>query len=203
MGGRISAVQASVERNTRMESSQKQIVIGLVVIAALLAAIVGVLIWQSNSNAVPAPTANATDTSATDPAASTTASGTGMPGGTPPSATDAEFDPATAPAVASGQTPEEYVKTYYQACQDGKYAEAYKMLPTATQAYYQNEAGFESTLKGYGVTGFTVQPQAEAGDAITVVGAQAAQGMEFPYTWTFVKGDNGTWLVKSRAMGGQ
>ncbi|MDO9107649.1 MAG: hypothetical protein Q7U89_01480 [Coriobacteriia bacterium] len=186
-----------------MESTQKQIVIGLVVIAALLAAIAGVLIWQNNSNAIPAPSANAADTSgaatAANPAATT---GTGMPGATG-TAPDAEFNPATAPKVASGQTPEEYVKTYYQACQDGKFVDAYKMLPTATQAYYQSEAGFESTLKGYGITGFTVQPQAEAGDSITVVGAQAAQGMEFPYTWTFVKGDGGSWLVKSRAMGGK
>ncbi|MDP2232689.1 MAG: hypothetical protein Q8K89_03565, partial [Actinomycetota bacterium] len=169
------------------------------VIAALLAAIVGVLIWQNSSNAIPAPSANAADTSGAaataDPAAPT-----GDPNAPAPAA---EFDPATAPKVASGQTPEEYVKTYYQACQDGKFADAYKMLPTATQAYYQNEAGFESTIKGYGITGFTVQPQAEAGENITVVGAQAAQGMEFPYTWTFVKGDDGSWLVQSRAMGGQ
>lgn len=184
-----------------MESTQKQIVIGLVVIAALLAAIVGVLIWQNSSTNVPAPSANATDTGATQDPASTATSGTGMPGGTPTA--DAEFDPKTAPKVANGQTPEEYVKAYYQLCQDGKYADAYKMLPTATQAYYQNAAGFETTLKGYGITGFSVQPQAEAGDSITVVGAQSAQGMEFPYTWTFVKGDGGAWLVKSRAMGGQ
>lgn len=182
-----------------METTQKQIVIGLVVIAALLAAIVGVLIWQNSSNAIPAPSANAADTSGAattaDPAAPT-----GDPNAPAPAA---EFDPATAPKVASDQTPEEYVKTYYQACQDGKFADAYKMLPTATQAYYQNEAGFESTIKGYGITGFTVQPQAEAGENITVVGAQEAQGMEFPYTWTFVKGADGSWLVQSRAMGGQ
>jgi len=182
-----------------MESTQKQIVIGLVVIAALLAAIVGVLIWQNSSNSIPAPSANAADTSGAattaDPAATT-----GDPNAPAPAA---EFDPATAPKVASDQTPEEYVKTYYQACQDGKFADAYKMLPTATQAYYQNEAGFESTIKGYGITGFTVQPQATAGENITVVGAQQAQGMEFPYTWTFVKGDDGSWLVQSRNMGGQ
>ncbi len=180
-----------------MESTQKQIVIGLVVIAALLAAIVGVLIWQNNSNSVPAPTATGTQTGA-----ATDTSGTTMPGANT-GAPAAEFDPATAPKVAADQTPEAYVKAYYQACQDGKFADAYKMLPTATQAYYQNEAGFESTLKGYGITGFSVQPQKESGDTITVVGAQQAQGMEFPYTWTFVKGDGGAWLVQSRNMGAQ
>lgn len=181
-----------------MESTQKQIVIGLVVIAALLAAIVGVLIWQNNSNNVPAPTTTGTETGA-----ATDTSGTTMPGANTGTQPAAEFDPKTAPKVGADQTPEAYVKAYYQACQDGKFADAYKMLPTATQAYYQNEAGFESTLKGYGITGFTVQPQKESGDTITVVGAQQAQGMEFPYTWTFVKGDGDAWLVKSRNMGAQ
>lgn len=179
-----------------MESTQKQIVIGLVVIAVLLAAIVGVLVWKNSSSNVPAPTTTGT-TGTTDNGA------TPMGGGSANSTADpaAQFDPETAPKVPSGQTPEEYVKAYYQACQDGKFADAYKMLPTATQAYYQNEAGFESTLKGYGITAFSVQPQKDAGDTITVVGAQTAQGMEFPYTWTFVKATDGTWLVKSRDMG--
>lgn len=178
-----------------MEGTQKQIVIGLVAVAVLLAAIVGVLIWQNSKTDVPSPTATGTET--TPPAGmppSTTTSGT---------APAANFDPATAPKVPAAQTPEEYVKTYYQACQDKKYAEAFKMLPTATQAYYGDEAGFQSTLEGYGVTGFTVQPQKDANGAITVVGAQAAQGMEFPYTWKFVKGDGGEWLCESRTMGAQ
>lgn len=177
-----------------MEGTQKQIVIGLVAVAVLLAAIVGVLIWQNSKTDVPSPTT--TDTGVTPPAdmPSTATSGT---------APAPNFDPATAPKVPAGQTPEEYVKSYYQTCQDKKYAEAFKMLPTATQAYYGSAADFQSTLEGYGVTGFTVQPQKEAGDAITVVGAQAAQGMEFPYTWKFVKGDGDEWLCESRTMGAQ
>lgn len=178
-----------------MEGTQKQIVMGLVAVAVLLAAIVGVLIWQNSKTSVPSPTT--TDTGVTPPA--------GMPG-TPTSGTvapAAEFDPATAPKVAAGQTPEEYVKAYYQACQDKKYADAFKMLPTATQAYYGDAAGFQSTLEGYGVTAFSVQPQKDANGAITVVGAQTAQGMEFPYTWKFVKGEGDTWLCESRTMGAQ
>ncbi|MRR13485.1 hypothetical protein EG835_13770, partial [bacterium] len=162
-----------------MEGTQKQIVIGLVAVAVLLAAIVGVLIWQNNKTAVPSPTGNATNNPTTNP--------TSNPGTATP-APAADFDPATAPKVPAGQTPEEYVKAYYQACQDKKYDVAFPMLPTATQAYYGDEAGFKSTLEGYGVSSFSVQPQKEAGDAITVVGAQSAQGMEFPYTWKFVKG---------------
>lgn len=177
-----------------MESTQKQIVIGLVAIAVLLAAIVGVLIYQQN-NTIPEPTVGAGDAgtgTATDAGAS----------GMPPAATPAaEFDPATAPKVPEGQTPEEYVKAYYQACQDKKFGEAYAMLPTATQAYYGDAAGFQSTLEGYGITGFSVQPQAETEDGISVVGSQQAQGMEFPYTWAFVQGDDGSWLVASRTMG--
>ena len=113
-----------------------------------------------------------------------------------------EFDPATAPAVPTEQTPEEYVNEYYQLSQDGEFDTAYLMLPTATQAYYGDSSGFASTLQGYGITGFTVEPQAEEGDAITVVGVQDAQGMQFAYTWTFVKGDDGSWLVQSREMAG-
>lgn len=180
-----------------MESTQKQIVIGLAVIAVLLAAIVGVLLWKSNS--VPAPTVSgngSTDTgansSSTMPQTSTSAT-----------AAAAAFDPKTAPKVPSGQTPEQYVKAYYQACQDGDYAKAYKMLPTATQSYYGDETQFASTIKSYAVSEFSVSPQKTVGDKITVVGAQTAQGMQFPYTWSFVKGSDGTWLVESRTMGAQ
>lgn len=49
------------------------------------------------------------------------------------------------------------------------------MLPIATQQYYGDAAIFAST--------------------------QEAQGMSFPYTWTFVKNDAGSWVVKSREMG--
>jgi ketosteroid isomerase-like protein len=71
----------------------------------------------------------------------------------------------------------------------------------ATQQYYGDVASFGNTLKGYGITAFEVSPQVESGDEITVVGAQEAQGMAFPYTWVFAKGDDGSWLVKARQMG--
>jgi hypothetical protein len=175
--------------------TQKQLIIALVVIAALLAGIVGILMWQ-NANNVPA----VSDTSSsTDPGGASqipqTNNSTGPAGG-------GEFDPATAPAVPAEETPEQYVNRYYQLCQDGDYATAYTLLPTATQAYYGDEAGFEQTLAGYGISGFSVQPQVEADGQISVVGVQQAQGMDFPYTWVFVQGDSGEWLVKAREMGG-
>ncbi len=181
------------ERGLSMSGvTQKQLVIGLVVIAALLAAIIGIIIYQGST--VPDVNSNYMATTA-DPAAATQANPT-QPAG-------AEFDPATAPVVPADETPEEYVTRYYQSCADGDYEAAYVMLPTATQVYYGDSAGFQSTLEGYGISGFSVNPQVEAGDVITVVGIQEAQGMQFPYTWTFVKGEDGQWLVKSREMGSQ
>ena len=174
--------------------AQKQLVIGLVVIAALLAGIIGLLVWQ-NSSSVPEVNAQA-PTTTEDPNATQSQ----MP---PVGAPDnSEFDPATAPAVPAEETPEQYVTRYYQLCQDGDYTAAFTLLPTATQAYYGDSASFQATLEGYGITAFEVSPQVENGDQIQVVGTQQAQGMGFPYTWTFVQGEDGSWLAASRAMGG-
>jgi hypothetical protein len=178
--------------------SGKQTTILLVVIAALLAAIIGILVWQNNNSSPPAPTAQAPTT---DPAAGGAPAGGGTATGVQPTGGE-EFDPATAPIVPAEQTPEEYVNEYYQLSQDGEYDTAYLMLPTATQAYYGDSSGFAQTLQGYGVSGFSVEPQVEEGEAIKVVGVQDAQGMQFAYEWVFVKGDDGSWLVQSREMAG-
>lgn len=178
--------------------SQKQIVILLVIVAALLAGIAGILVWQNNSGTT---TVSTSGTVADTTDGSTAATSTGMPGGGA-TAPPVEFDPAAAPKVPEGQTPEEYVKNYYELSTNGKYADAFKLLPIATQQYYGDEAGYQTTMEGYGVSGFEVSPQVDAGDTITVVGTQQAQGMAIAYTWTFVKGEDGSWLVQSRAMGG-
>lgn len=183
-------------------TKQNQIVYALVAVAVILAGVVGYMVW-GNSGEVPAPTADAANNT---PPSGTQPSSTGTSTGMPPASTggqDKPFDPAAAPKVPSGETPEQYVNRYYKSCSDGKYADAYAMLPVATQQYYGDAAAFQTTLEGYGVSGYEVSPQVEAGDQITVVGTQAAQGMSFPYTWTFAKGDDGSWLVKSRDMGGQ
>lgn len=174
--------------------SQRQIVALLVVAAVLAAAIIGVLLWQNFSSGVPAPTGTQTQTPAA-PAA---------PGGMPPASNQVpsvDFDPATAPTVPADQTPEQYVTAYYELCGKGDYETAYTMLPVATQQYYGDAVKFKSTLESYGLGAFEVSPQAEKGDEVTVVGTQEAQGMSFPYTWTFVKGEDGSWVIKSRQMG--
>lgn len=172
-------------------SNQQTVVLALVVIAVLLAAIVGVLIWkQTDTASVATPAAPADGgTAAQAP--------TGM--GQAPAT---EFDPAKAPKVPAGTEPEAYVKEYYQLCQDGKYDQAYKMLPVDTQSYYGNTEQFKSTLEGYGITGFEVKAGTSTDSEVQVIGIQEAQGMSFAYTWTLVK-EGDTWLVKSRVMGGQ
>jgi hypothetical protein len=179
-----------------MEGSQKQVVVLLIVIAALLAGIAGVIIYQQNNNSVPAPVA--TSQLSQQPA---TDGGAAAGGGVAP-AGGGEFDPATAPAVPTEMTPEEFVTEYYELTLAGSYDEAYVMLPTATQAYYGDSGGFANTLQGYGISGYSVDAPVEDGDTVTIVGHQEAQGMNFSYQWTLVKGDDGAWLVKSREMAG-
>ena len=174
--------------------NQKTITILLVVIAVLLAGVIGVLAYQ-NSTAVP-DVNPAQGASTTQPAANT-----GMPTqGT--AAPPADFDPATAPKVPADQTPEQFVTAYYQACQDGDYETAFAMLPTATAATYGDSTSFGEQVAGYGISGFSVDPQVEEGDTCLVQGSQQVADMGFVYTWTFVKGDDGSWLAQSRAMGG-
>lgn len=177
--------------------NQKTITLLLVAIVALLAAVVGVIIYQ-NANAVPDanPAQAPTGQTATPDTAATGNNAQGTPA--PP----AEFDPATAPKVPEGQTPEQYVTAYYQACIEGDYETAFGMLPTATAASYGDSGAFAAQVEGYGVSGFSVDPQAENGDTCTVQGYQQVSDMSFGYLWTFVKGDNGTWLAQSRDMAG-
>ncbi len=174
---------------------QKQVTLLLVAAAVLLAAIVGVLVWQ-NTNAPEVPAVG----SATEPA------GGSMGGAAPPAnmgsaqAPAVEFDLATAPAVAEGQTPAEYVTAYYEACAAKDYGAAYELLPVASQQYYGDAASFEATLESYGVTDYSVGDAVESGDSVSVVGGQEAQGMMVSYEWLFVQADDGTLRLKSRTM---
>ncbi|MDF1542020.1 MAG: hypothetical protein RQ731_03175 [Anaerosomatales bacterium] len=170
---------------------QKQVTLLLAVAAVLLAAVIGILVWQ-NSNS--SPTASVAPVS-TDPVAQAP---TGMGAQVP----EVEFDPATAPAVPEGQTPLEYLTGYYEACAAKEYETAYGLLPVASQQYYGDAASFEQTLEGYGISDFSVDEPVEGGDTVSIVGWQVAQGMTFGYEWTFVKADDGTWRVKSRTMAG-
>lgn len=171
---------------------QRQVTILLAVAAVLLAAVIGILIWQ---NADSSTTSTATMTTGDTPAVQT-------PTGTGAQVPEVEFDPATAPAVPEGQTPSEYLTAYYEACATKDYAAAYSMLPVASQQYYGDVTAFEQTLEGYGISEYSVDAPVESGDTVTVVGWQVAQGMTFGYEWAFVKADDGTWRVKSRTMAG-
>jgi hypothetical protein len=173
--------------------NQKTVSILLAAIAGLLVVVIGVVIYQQNT-AVP-------DVDPSQPASTGQTDGAAQPAvGTP--APPADFDPTTAPKVAEGQTPEQFVTAYYQACQEGDYEAAFAMLPTATAATYGDSTAFAEQVAGYGISGYSVKPQVENGDTCTVQGAQQVGDMGFVYTWTFVKGEDGSWLAQSREMGG-
>jgi len=172
---------------------QKQVTILLAVAAVLLAAVIGIIVWQNSGSA-------ASDTAANPPVDPSSVAQ--APVGMGAQAPQVEFDPATAPAVPEGQTPLEYVTAYYEACASKEYGSAYGLLPVASQQYYGSPESFEQTLEGYGITDFSVDAPVESGDTVAIVGWQVAQGMTFGYEWTFVKIDDGTWRVKSRTMAG-
>jgi hypothetical protein len=185
----------------QVKNNQQTVVIALVVIAALLVAIVGVLVVQGQSANIPAISNNQGAPAGGDPAAGGMPGGApgGMPGGGVPSV---EFDPATATKVPAGVEPEAFIRDYYAACSEKKYEDAFTMLPLATQQYYGDAAQFEATLESYGISGFEVKSASGSDTEVQVVGVQQAQGMSFAYTWTLVKeGDD--WFVKSREMGGE
>lgn len=189
------------------QNNQQTLVIGLAVIAALLAAIVGVIIWQQ-STAIPSPT---TTGAATPPAGTqsmppqTAPNGMGgqnlgTGGSGDAAAAPTAFDPKTATKVPKGTEPEAFVKAYYAACEKGDFAKAYEMLPADAKAG-QDVAAFTSQMKSYGISATKIASATGDDKEMQIVGVMTAQGMEFPYTWTLVKGTDGTWLVKSRTMG--
>ena len=210
LSGAAVTVQASTKKGSVMseqvKSNQQTVVIGLAVIAVLLAAIVGVIIWQqSQAGSIPTPVTGAAPADPAAPGGMPGGAPGGMPGGVPgggASVPEVEFDPATATKVPAGTEPEAFVRAYYEACQSKEYSKAYEMLPAATKQYYGDAGTFESTLESYGISEFEVKSATGSDTEVQVIGVQQAQGMEFAYTWTLVK-EGDSWLVKSRQMGGQ
>jgi len=180
---------------------QQMIVIGLVVVAVLLAAIVGILIYNQ-SKAIPAPTAAAPAATADQGGQNgpdVSGAGQQMP---PAAAEPTEFDAKTATKVPAGMTPEQTVKAYLAAVVAGKYDEAYKMLPVDTQKNYGDANAYAEQVKAYGITSGETGTPVESGDTVTVVATQVTPQMPISYTWTFKKvGDQ--WYAAARAMGGQ
>jgi len=173
-----------MSEQTQSNNSQT-IVIALVVVAVLLAALVGVLVYQQSQAA---------------PAAGQAPAGMGGAAG----ATGAEagpFDAKTATKVPAGTTPEAFLKAYHAAVVAGKYDEAYKMLPLDKQKSYGDANSYASQVKGYGITGYKLSKVTESGDSASAVGLMENPAMPITYTWKFKKvGD--TWYVESRTMGG-
>jgi uncharacterized membrane protein len=176
-------------------NSQQMIVIGLVVIAVLLAAVVGILIY--NNTRIPEPTVAP---AATAPAAAPAQAPPGMGGAQP--AAPVEFDEKTATKVPKGMTPEEMLKAYHQSVIDGKYEDAYKLLPIDKQQSYGNAASYGEQVKAYGINSYELGEAVEDGDTLTIAATQVTPQMPIAYTWTFKKvGDQ--WYVAARTMGGQ
>lgn len=174
-------------------NSQQMIVIALVAVAVLLAALVGVLIYQQSQAAkltqLAAP--------AQEPAAGQAPAGMGGASTAPAG----EFDAKTATKVPKGQTPEAFVKAYNEAVIAAKYDVAYKMLPLDKQKSYGDASSYAGQVKGYGINGFKMGKPTETGDSVSIVAVMENPAMPISYTWVFKK-VGGEWFVESRNMGG-
>jgi hypothetical protein len=173
------------ENNGTTAAPNRAIVILLGVIVLLLVAVVAFFVFGSPGS---------------DTVTGTTATGTGTTG-MPAASTPAPFDPATAVKVPAGETPEDYVKRYFDAIVAGDFGAAFVLLPTTKQATYGSEAAFSDQLTGYGVTGYTIDDVTETGEESKVTATATMPGGAFQYLWTFVK-DGENWLVKSRDLPG-
>lgn len=182
------------------QSPNQMIVIGLVVVALLLAAIAGILIWQQ-SKAAELPTPVGSEGNSMQGVADATG-GTQAPAGMGAATTEpAEFDAKTATAVPAGTTPLDFVKAYHEAVAAGEYETAYKMLPVDKQASYGDAAAYAEQVSAYGITGYELGEPTEEGDTFSISATQITPQMPIAYTWTFKKvGDD--WFVASRTMGG-
>lgn len=189
----------------KTQNSQQTLVIGLVVIAALLMAIVGVLVYQQ-ANAIPAPTVtNQTPVGQPSPAAGGSTTG-GTNGGTTGGTTGqtgaaAPVDPKSATKVPKGTEPEAFVEAYYAACEKGDWQAAFDALP-ADKKVGQTPDGLKEQVGGYGIKSFKVTGAQVQGDKARVDAEQVTANYgTFVNTWTFVKKD-GTWYVESKAVTG-
>lgn len=182
------------------QNTNQMVVIGLAVVAVLLVAIVGVLVYQQ-TNAVPAPTSPVAPADAGGAMGGAPAGMGSAPAGMGGAAASAEFDPATATKVPSGTTPLEFVTAYHEAVAAGEFDKAYKMLPVEKQQSYGNAEAYAEQVKAYGISGFEIGDPVEEGDTFSVVATQITPQMPIAYMWTFKKVDD-TWFCAARTMGG-
>ena len=175
-------------------NSQQTIVIALVAIAVLLAALVGVIIFQQ-MQASKLAAANSTN------AATGADAGAGTSPQMPTPAPATAFDPKTATKVPASMTPAQFVKVYGDNVVAGKFDEAYKMLPIDSQKTYGSASAYGAQLKGYGITGHKTGAPTGSGDTMSIAQEEDNPAMPITYTWNFKKVGN-QWYVASRSMGG-
>jgi hypothetical protein len=189
---------------TATSSNQNTIVIALVGIAVVLAAVVGYMLWQQANALPPAqPAAQQTPADAQGAAPADAGQGDAATGADAGASTEAPpIDPATAVALPEGTSPEQWVTEYYEATESGDFAAAVQHLPADKQAQTTPES-LEEQLAGYGISGFSVVSATEEGDKATVVVDQTTNSFgTFENTWTFVKADDGAWVVSTKAVTG-
>ncbi len=193
-----------------MEQSQNQkyLVIGLAVVALVLAGVVAWLVLGSNNSAdtastgTPAATAGAAQQTQVPAGQQAPAGMGGATGGTAaaPQA-PANFDPKTATKVPSGSDPKKFVDEYYAAVMKDDYATAFKHLPADKQTGSSPDA-LKQQIEGYGVTGYTITSGAQQGDQYLVNADQVTSSYgTFSNTWVFVKNGN-AWVLQSKAVTG-
>lgn len=176
-----------------MSSNQKPLIIGLAVVIILLAAIVGVLIFQGSG---PSNTDTAAQTATTN--ADTSAS-TAMQQAMSKAA---DFDEKTATKLKDGMTPEKWVKAYYDACDKKDWEAAWEHLPAAKKDATTAEA-LGQQLSDYGITGYKIDGSTKNSDGdveVTVTQSTSSYG-DFTSVWTFQPSGN-TYLVKGKAVAG-
>jgi hypothetical protein len=173
-----------------MDSKNNRLVMILAAtVVVLLIAFVAMVVLNSGTPA--------TNTATNPGNTSTTPTATSNPG--MGSSTGTEFDATKATKVPADSTPDAFVSAYYQAILDGKWDDAFKMQPAASQT--GSVADFQATQEMYGMTSFKIASK-DIGDAeaTVVVEQDLGQNGIWNATWTFTK-EGGDWLVKARKVG--
>lgn len=182
------------------QNPTQMLVIGLAVIAVLLAAIVGVLIYKQSTALPPVSAPGSVSDPAAAGGAGAAGGATGATGGqTAPDA--APVDPKSATKVPEGTEPADFVASYYAACDKGDWAAAFDLLPASKKAGNSPDA-LKEQVTGYGVKSATVTGSTEQGDKLLVTAEQVTASYgTFVNTWTFEQKD-GTWFVADKAVTG-
>ncbi|MDR1412396.1 MAG: hypothetical protein LBJ07_00520 [Actinomycetes bacterium] len=182
-------------------SKQRQMVVGLIVIAMLLAAVIIVIMQTTPTETGVEQTTATSDTSQQGQTSSIGSMGSdgsaiGADGQEIP------FDEATAVRVPADQTPRQWVENYYKACDVEDWETAQQHLP-ATKQQVTSAADLQKQLEGYGITGYKITNESENGNELDIAADQeTASYGTFTSIWTFVKsGDgDGAWLLKNKAV---